>query len=76
MKVVCYGTYERNKYLDDFKTLKEAKEFVFKHIKDHQKSSYTRGWYEPELKSWVIDYGSWSDFYFIVDYDYKKGDML
>lgn len=68
-KTVCYGTYDKNKYLDEFETLNEAKQFVVSHINKNQESYYIRTWYVEEEKTWVFDYGSHTNFYFIVDYD-------
>lgn len=73
-KVVCYGTYDKNKYLDEFETLKEAQKFVVDHINKHRESYYIRTWFVEEDRTWVFDYGSHTNFYFIVDYD-SRGDV-
>ena len=64
---VYFGSNNNMELLKEVETESEAFDFVIDNLKERGiKSYYTRWWKEPDGAT-VIDYGSWSRFYFVKE---------
>lgn len=75
-----FKTFNGDCELGDFDTIAGAFRAIDANLKKRNiDNHYTRIWYENDLHEIVIDYGSWSDFYYIknvqwVEFEKWLGD--